>query len=120
MNFITTGPLILNLDAVAFVNLDYTQEILRHRPTGALTKSGLPVTELRQETTTGVQINFVGGGQRYFCDSDPETAHLRQALAHLTLAQKMPTALLPGGSYQDQRVFAGLPADLQAKIKEVS
>jgi len=119
MNFITAGPIILNLDAVTFVNLDYAQEITRYRPTGALTPGGLPVSELREEITTGVQIGFIGGGQRYFFDSNPETASLRQALAQLTSAQEMPAGLLPGGSYQDQRVFAGLPAALQAKIKEV-
>jgi len=120
--WIAFGSRLLNLDAVTLINLNVTWRETHPRPTGKCYPDHTMICEDYEEAHTGIRVYTIGTDFPYrFDDADAHTAELRQALAQL--ASNSPPALLadvlPGGSYQDQRVFAGLPADLQAKIKEV-
>ena len=119
--FASFGSHLLNLDAVVMVDLDHSWEEEHPRPTGRFFSDHSVIYEIRRESHTGIRV-YCNSGPFIFDDADSHTAELRQALAQLApnASSTLQVDVLPGGSFRDQQIFAGLPADLQAKIKEVS
>jgi hypothetical protein len=110
MNSIAVGGHVINLDAIAWANLDFQWR--KDVPQYEQDRNGFAVTvAVKHETHTGVLVRFVDGSTLTFPDGGA-AAHVRAALLQDTIEQP---AAHPYNPLEDT-IIAGLPADMQDAI----
>lgn len=114
---IAAGSYLISPDHIAYANLAQTWEveIPQYEQVGAFcTRIGG-----YKATRTGIFIRFADGSSLTFDDRDAATADLRNALTGFASgAPEHEASALPGFSYNDMTIYQGLPAELQAAIRQ--
>jgi len=105
---------LINTEHIAYVNLAHTWET--EQATYDIVNGFSERTGCFRAKHSGIFVRFGDGSNLTFDDSDPGTAMLRALLtADTDTAERHPHAdiALPGYSYNDMAIVAGLPAALQ-------
>lgn len=110
MGLITVGQHVINLDAIAWVNLCFTwnEEI----PVYIEDRNGFKKrADVKYQQRTGVFVKFTDGSSLTFPDSLPATLRLIDILNPITEEVDMPVY-----NHVENDILTGLPEDLRAAI----